>query len=72
MAAFNLMNLLNFFGGQNGFQQRLNAFGQQFTMKNQCTPEQKVQQMLMSGQMSQEQFDEYAEMATKITGRRPF
>lgn len=69
---FNLLNLFNFFGGQNGFNQKLNAFGQQFTMQNRCTPEQKVQQMLQSGQMTQEQFDQYSEIATKITGRRPF
>lgn len=72
MAPFNFMNLLSMFGGQNGFMQRLNLFGQQFGMKNQCTPEQKVQQMLQSGQMTQEQFEQYADFATKITGRRPF
>lgn len=69
---FNLFNFLSFFGGQNGFSQKLSAFGQQFNMQNKCTPEQKVQQMLQSGQMTQEQFDQYSEIATKITGRRPF
>ncbi len=69
---FNIANLFSFFGGQNGFTQKLAAFGQNFNMQNNCTPEQKVQQMLQSGQMTQEQFDQFSEIATKITGRRPF
>ena len=72
MAPFNFMNLLNMFGGQNGFMQKLNLFGQQFSMNNQCTPEQKVEQMIRSCQMTQDQFEQYAEIATQITGRRPF
>lgn len=67
-----LSSIFNLFGGQNSFLQRLNIFGQQFNQKNSCTPEQKVQQMINSGQMTQEQFDQYSEIATKITGRRPF
>lgn len=69
---FNIMSLFNLFGGQNGFAQKIQAFGQQFNMQNNCTPEQKVQQMIQSGQMSQEQFDRFSEIATQITGRRPF
>lgn len=69
---FNLINFLKFFGGQNGFNQKLNSFGQQFNMQNNCTPEQKVYQMIQSGQMSQEQFEEFSEIATQLTGRRPF
>ena len=69
---FNLMNLFSLFGGQNGFNQKLNAFGQQFNMQNNCTPEQKVYQMIQSGQMSQEQFEQFSEIATQLTGRRPF
>ena len=69
---FNLMSLFNLFGGQNGFNQKLNAFGQQFNMQNNCTPEQKVYQMIQSGQMSQEQFEQFSDIATQITGRRPF
>lgn len=69
---FNLMSLFNLFGGQNGFSQKLNAFSQQFNMQNNCTPEQKVYQMMQSGQMSQEQFEQFSEIATQITGRRPF
>lgn len=69
---FNLMSLFNMFGGKNGFGQKLNAFGQQFNMQNNCTPEQKVYQMIQSGQMSQEQFDQFSEIATQITGHRPF
>lgn len=69
---FSLMSLLNLFGGKNGFAQKIQAFGQQFNMENKCTPEQKVQQMIQSGQMSQEQFDQFSEIATQITGHRPF
>lgn len=67
-----LSSIFNLFGGQNSFLQRLNIFGQQFNQKNSCTPEQKVQQMINSGQMTQEQFEQYAEIATRITGHRPF
>lgn len=67
-----LGSIFNLFGGQNGFLQRLNLFRQQFNQQNNCTPEQKVQQMINSGQMSQDQFEQYAEIATRITGRRPF
>ena len=69
---FNLMSFLNIFGGKNGFTQKLNAFGQQFNMQNNCTPEQKVYQMIQSGQMSQDQFEQFSEIATQLTGRRPF
>ena len=41
---FNVTDLFSLFGGQNGFMQRLNLFGQQFNQQNNCTPEQKVQQ----------------------------
>lgn len=67
-----LSSIFNLFGGQNSFLQRLGLFGQQFSQQNQCTPEQKVQQMINSGRMTQEQFEQYAEIATRITGRRPF
>lgn len=69
---FNIMDLFSLFGGQNGFMQRLNLFGQQFSQQNDCTPEQRVQQLMSSRQMSQEQFDQFSEIATRITGRRPF
>lgn len=69
---FNIGSLFSLFGGQNGFQQKLSNFGMQFNQQNGCTPEEKVQQMLRSGQMSQDQFDQFADIATQITGRRPF
>lgn len=67
---FNLAAFLNTFGGMMGFQQRLNTFGQQFAQQNACTPEQKVQQMLNSGQMTQEQFNTFSQIANQLTGRR--
>lgn len=65
-----LSALFNMFGGQNGFLQRLNAFGQQFMQQNQCTPEQKARQLISSGQMTQEQFNMFSQIANQITGRR--
>lgn len=66
----NLAAIMSMFGGQNSFIQRLNAFGQQFSQQNACTPEQKVQQLLNSRQMTQEQFNEFAQIANQLTGRR--
>lgn len=65
-----IATIMSLFGGQNGFMQKLSAFGQQFSQQNACTPEQKVQQLLNSGQMTQEQFNAYAQMANRLTGRR--
>lgn len=67
---FDISQLFNMFGGQNGFQQRFAAFAQQFAKQNQMTPEQKVQQMLNSGQMSQQQFNTFAQIADRLVGRR--
>lgn len=69
---FDLSSILGMFGGQNGFLSRLNSFGQQFRQQNSCTPEQKVYELLDSSQMSQEQFNTFANIATALTGRRPF
>lgn len=65
----NINELLNTFGGLGGFQQKLNLFGQNFFQQNRCTPEQKVQQMLNSGQMTQQQFNALGQIADKLTGR---
>lgn len=67
---FDLSQLFSMFGGQNGFQQKFNAFAQQFSQQNMCTPEQKVQQMLNSGQMTQQQFNTFAQIADRLVGRR--
>lgn len=65
-----LSSLFNMFGGQNGFQQRFASFAQQFSQQNRMTPEQKVRQMLNSGQMTQQQFNTFAQIADRLTGRR--
>lgn len=58
-------------GGMTGFQQRFNAFGQNFRQQNgNISPQQKVQQMLNNGQMSQEDFNRISHMADMIMGRR--
>lgn len=67
---FDLMSLFSLFGGQNGFMQKLSAFSQQFSQQSQITPEQKVQQLLDSGQMTQQQFNTFSQVANQLTGRR--
>ena len=68
----NLMNILNLFGGMNGFQQRFNSFAQNFQQQSQISPQQRVQQLLDSGQMSQEQFNQLSQIANMLTGSRRF
>lgn len=47
-----------------------NNFAQQFQTQNRnVTPQQKVQELLNSGQMTQQDFDQLREIANKITGR---
>lgn len=67
---FDLISLFSLFGGQNGFMQKLAAFSQQFSQQSQITPEQKVQQLLDSGQMTQQQFNTFSQVANQLTGRR--
>lgn len=62
-------NIFNMFGGFNNFQNQFNAFKQQFNMQNNMSPQEKVQQLLNSGQMSQQQFDQLRAMANQITGK---
>ena len=62
-------NLLNMFGGFNNFQAQFNAFKQRFMMQNNVTPQQKVQELLDSGQMTQQQFDQLRMLANQITGK---
>ena len=49
--------------------QRFNQFRQQFSQTGQ-NPEQMVQELLKSGQMSQEQFSQFKEMANSILGTK--
>lgn len=52
----------------NNFQQQFNQFVQNFRQSN-ITPQQAVQNMLNSGQMTQEQFNQYRQMANMLTGK---
>lgn len=65
----NLSNLFQMFGGQNGFNNQLNTFGRNCQSQG-INPEQRVQQLLNSGKMSQEQFNWCAAIANIITGRK--
>lgn len=47
-----------------------NSFSQQFRAQNQnVNPQQKVQELLNSGRMTQEEFNQLRNIANQITGR---
>lgn len=53
--------------------QTMNKFAQfvsQFKQMSNCSPQERVQQLLNSGQMSQEQFNQFAQIANRLTGRK--
>lgn len=59
--------MLNNFGQ---LMETFNRFTQQFRAQNQnVSPKQKVQELLNSGQMSQEDFNQLREIANRITGK---
>ena len=51
--------------------QKFQTFAQNF-QKLGKSPQQAVQELLNSGQMSQAQFQQLSQMATQIFGRKPF
>ena len=57
---------LNNFGQ---FMQNFNQFAQQFRQQN-TDPRQRVQELLNSGQMTQQEFEELRQVANQITGRQ--
>lgn len=61
-------NFFNLFGGAMNFQQQFNQFTNQFRQSGQ-SPQQIVQNMLNSGQMTQEQFNQPRAIANQITGK---
>jgi|GEM_PF-2536384 hypothetical protein len=63
-------NLMNSFGGPRAFQQRLAAFAEDFRRTANCTPEQKVRQLINSGQMTQAQFNQLSQIANSLVGHR--
>ena len=56
------------FGGFMNFVNQFNQFKQN-AQANGLNPQQQVQQLLNSGQMSQEQFNQLRDMANLITGK---
>ena len=65
----NQQNIYNQFGGYQNFLQTFNTFKNQFYGSSALTPQQVVQNMLNSGQMSQAQFEQLRSMANQITGK---
>lgn len=56
--------------GQNGGNNFFNMIGnfQQFKQNFQGDPKQKVEELLSSGKMSQEQFNRFSQMANQLRG----
>ena len=63
-----LNQIMQMFGGQQNFLSQFNNLKNQFSMQG-VDPRQRVQDMLNSGQMSQEQFNRLRAMANLISGR---
>ena len=55
------------FGGPQNFINQFNQFRQNFS--NQQNPQQMVQQLLDSGKMTQEQFNQLSQMANQIMNK---
>lgn len=51
------------------FKQQFDAFEQNFK-RNNANPQQMVQNLLNSGKMTQDQFNQYRNVANQITGMR--
>lgn len=58
------------FPQQQSFQDQFANFVRQFQNSRSMSPQMIVQQLLQSGQMTQEQFNQYSQMANFLTGRR--
>ena len=61
-------DFFNRFGGFMNFRNQLNQFQQNLSNQG-INPQQKVQELLNSGQMSQQQFEQLRQMANQITGK---
>jgi len=55
-------------GSGNGFQQAIENMAAQVRQMG-MTPEQLVRQKIQNGEMTQAQFEQYRQIANKITGR---
>lgn len=56
--------------GNLGMQNQFQNFVNQFKQNSNISPQEKVQQLLDSGQMSQEQFNNLRQMANQLTGKK--
>lgn len=61
-------NFMQRFGNMQNFMSQFNQFRQNFG--NGQNPQAMVQQLLDSGKMSQEQFNQLSQMANQIMGRK--
>jgi hypothetical protein len=62
--------IFQMFGGENNFYSRFNAFASNFYSNNQgLSPEQIVRNKIASGEMTQEQFNRFSNIANIISGR---
>ena len=55
---------------QPSFQEQFLNFAQQFNRPGQMSPQAIVQQLVQSGRMTSEQFQQYSQIANMLTGRR--
>lgn len=63
--------ILDMFGNMTNFNQQFNQFASQMRSAN-TNPQEAVQNLLNSGQMSQEQFNRLSQIANMITGHKQF
>lgn len=61
-------NFFDRFGGIMNFKNQFAQFQQNLSSQG-INPQQKVQELLNSGQMSQQQFEQLRQMANQITGK---
>lgn len=59
------------FGGFNNFMNEFGNFYQQFCQNAQMSPQQIVQQNIQNGKITQEQFNQVAQMANQMMGINP-
>lgn len=61
--------IMQLLGGPQNFQNKFNQFQQQINQQG-INPQQQVQQLLNSGQMSQQQFNQLRMIANALTGKK--
>lgn len=61
-------NFMNMFGNFQNFKAQFDLFKQNIERQN-VNPQQKVQELLNSGQMTQQQFEQLRQLANQITGK---